>query len=208
MTRFASIIAAAALAGIAAAPAAAQYQPYPQQYQQPYPQPYPQPAPSYPYSGQTYGNDQGVVGTIVDSLIGNRYAVGDRQAIRSCAWAAVQRAQRQNGGGYGNGYGRGVRVTSIDSVDRRTLVIRVRGTLGRSGGYGGGPGYNGPGYNGPGYNGPGYNGPGYNAPGGPGYGNNGYGGGGYSRPEFNFRCDVNYNGYVQNVRLEPLGRGY
>ena len=180
MTRFASFIAAAALIGTAAAPAAAQYQyPYPQ------PQPYPQQVLQYPYPGQTYGNDEGVIGSIVDGLIGNRYAVGDRQAIRQCAWAAVQRAQGQYGGGYGQGHGR-LRITSITDVQRRTLVLRVRGTLGRGGGYGGG----------------GYGGSGYNN----GYG--GYGGGGYARPEFSFRCDVNYNGYVQNVRLEPLGRGY
>lgn len=183
MTRLQSLTAAAALAVTAAAPAAAQYG-----YQ--YQQPYPQPVPSYPYPGQTYDNGQGVVGSIVDSLIGNRYAVGDRQAIRQCAWAAVQRA-RQYGGGYGGGYGnygRDLRVTSISDVERRTLVLRVRGTLGRGGGYGGG-------YGGGGYGNPGYGGP-------------GYGGGGYARPEFSFRCDVNYNGYVQNVRVEPLYRGY
>jgi len=189
MTRFASIIAAATLAGTAAAPAAAQYQP---------PYPYPQPAPQYPYPGQNYGNnygnDESVVGTIVDSLIGNRYNVSDRQAIRQCAWAAVQRAQGQYAGGYGQrqGYRDRLRVTSINDVQRRTLVLRIRGTLGRGGGYGNG-GYGG------GYG----NGGGYNN----GYGG-GYGGGGYARPELSFRCDVNYNGYVQNVRLEPLGRGY
>ena len=196
MIRFASIIAAAALAGTAAAPAAAQYQPYPQ--------PYPQPVPSYPYPGQAYGNnygnnygnDESVVGTIVDSLIGNRYAGGDRQAIRQCAWAAVQRAQGQYGGGYGYGQrGDRLRVTSITDVQRRTLLLRIRGTLGRGGGYGG-YGNNGYGNNGYGNNGYG------------GYGNNNYGGGGYARPEFSFRCDVSYNGAVQNVRLEPLGRGY
>ncbi len=133
---------------------------------------------------KNYGNDQGVVGAIVDSLIGNRYAVGDRQAIRQCAWAAVERARGQYGGGYGQGYGNRFRVTAITDVRRRALVLRVRGTLGRGGDYGG-PGYGGPGYGGP-----------------------GYGGGGYARPAFNFRCDVNYNGYVQNLKLEPLYRAY
>jgi len=175
MTRFASIIAAAALAGTAAAPAAAQYQqPYPYQPQYPYP------GQNYGNNyGQNYGNDQSVVGAIVDSLIGNRYAVGDRQAIRQCAWAAVQRAQ-QYGGGYGERYRDRLRVTSINDVQRRTLVLRVRGTLGRGGGYGNG---------------------GYNN----GYGGGGYGGS-YARPELSFRCDVNYNGYVQDVRIERLGR--
>lgn len=186
MTRFESLIAAAALAGTAAAPAAAQYQ-------QPYPQPVP--APGYGYPGQNYGNDQNVVGTIVDSLIGNRYAGGDRQAIRSCAWAAIQRAQGQYGGGYG-GYGHNdrMRVTSITDVQRRTLVLRVRGTLGRGGGY-----------DNRGY---GDQGGRYDRD------HNGYydrgdrDNRGYARPEFSFRCDVNYNGYVQDVRLEPLRRGY
>ena len=180
MTRFASIIAGAALAAMAAVPAAAQYQ-------YPYPQPYPQPGPQYPYPGQNYGNnygnDESVIGSIVDGLIGNRYAVGDRQAIRQCAWAAVQRAQGQYGGGYGQGYRDRPRVTSINDVQRRTLVLRIRGTLGRGGSGGYGNGYNN------------------------GYGG-GYGGGGYARPELSFRCDVNYNGYVQNVRIEPLGRAY
>lgn len=184
MARLDSLIAAAVVAGLAAVPATAQYQ---------YPQPYPQPVPSYPYPGQNYGNDQGVVGAIVDSLIGNRYAVGDRQAIRQCAWAAVERARGQYGGGYGQGYGNRFRVTAITDVRRRALVLRVRGTLGRGGDYGG-PGYGGPDYGGPDYGGQGYGGPGY--------------GGGYARPAFNFRCDVNYNGYVQNLKLEPLYRAY
>lgn len=189
MIRFASIIAAAALAGTAAAPAAAQYQPYPQ--------PYPQPVPSYPYPGQAYGNnygnnygnDESVVGTIVDSLIGNRYAGGDRQAIRQCAWAAVQRAQAQYSGAYpyqgypqgyrGGGYNRSVRVTAITDVQRRSRGVRVRGMLSTGGGYGQrsyDPRY--------------------------GYGG-GYGGGGYGN--LSFRCDVDYRGYVSDVRL---GNGY
>jgi hypothetical protein len=219
MTRLESLVAAAALAGSATAPAAAQYgqyqQPYPQQpYQQPYEQqqqpyqqypqsypqqPYQQQVPSYPYSGQNYGNEQSEIGAIVDSMIGNRYAVSDRQAIHSCAWAAVQRARSYGisgyGGGYngyGYGYGRHLRVTSINDVQRRTMVLRVRGTLGRGGSYGG--------YGGPGYANPGYNGPGY--------GNPGYGASGYARPEFSFTCDVGYNGYVQNVRVESLYRHY
>src|SRR4051812_44102109 len=205
MTSSASVIAVVALVGMSAAPAAAQYQQtYPQQ---PYPgQTVPQspyqgygqnyPGQAYPgegYPGQGYGNEESAVGAVVDTLIGNRYAGGDRQAIRQCAWAAVQRARGQYGGnGYGQGYGPHLRVTSITDVQRRTLVLRVRGTLGRGGGYGNGYGNNGYGNNG--------------------YGNNGYGspgyGGEYARPEFNFRCDVNYQGNVQDVRLDRLNRGY
>ena len=207
MTRYASVI-AAAIVGMSAAPAAAQYQqtypqqPYPGQgapqspyegYGQGYPgQGYPgQGYPGQGYPGQGYGNDENSVGAVVDTLIGNRYAGSDRQAIRQCAWAAVQRARGQYGGnGYGQGYGPHLRVTSITDVQRRTLVLRVRGTLGRGGGYG----YGNNGYGNNGYGNNGYGGPGY--------------GGGYARPEFNFRCDVNYQGYVQDVRLEPLYRAY
>ena len=117
MTRFAKIMAAAALAGLFAAPAVAQ----------PYPGTYPgQPYGSYP--GQPYGGygggygSQGVIGTIIDGLIGNRYAVSDRQAVRQCAYAAVQRAESQyrpyfNGQPYAyQGYSGYVRVTAITDV--------------------------------------------------------------------------------------------
>jgi hypothetical protein len=93
----AKLIAAAALAGALAVPASAQYPGYP------YPQ---QPYPGYPYPGQNYpgypgypgyGNGYGnsVLGNIIDGLIGNRYGVNDRQAVRQCASAAVQRAENQ-----------------------------------------------------------------------------------------------------------------
>jgi hypothetical protein len=200
MARFAKIIAAAGLAATAAAPAAAQYQ---QQYPQPYPQQgYPQqtyPQQTYPQQGypqqgypqqgygydQQYGSNQNVVGAIIDSLIGNRYNVSDRQAIHRCAEAAMQRAQGQNWGGNGwqpyPGYNNYLRVTAITDVQRRSSSVRVRGELGR-GRYG-------------------------NQPYDPRYSNDlRYGGGG--RGEVRFRCDVDYNGYVKNVRLEPLYRAY
>ena len=177
MARFASLVAAAALVSPAAA---AQYYP---QYPQPYPsQPYGQPVPTYPYPGQPYpgqpypgqpyGNDQSAVGAIIDGLIGNRYDVSDRQAIRQCAFAAVERARGGGyaGGGYaGGGYNNFARVTAITDVERRTFGVRVRGLLatGRSG---------------------------YN--------------GGYGRGDVGFRCDVDYRGYVRNVRLDPLVRRY
>lgn len=179
MARFASLMTAAALVGSAAA---AQY--YPQ-----YPQPYPQPAPTYPYPGQTYPTqpypgqpypgqpysgqpyDQSAIGAIIDGLIGNRYNVSDRQAIRQCAFAAVQRSQGYNGyNGYGGGYGGYARVTAITDVERRTFGVRVRGLL-ASGRYG-------------------------------------YNDGGYGRGDLGFRCDVDYRGYVRNVRLDPLVRRY
>jgi len=185
MSRFASLLAAAALAGSAAAPAAAQY--YPPQYPQPVPSyPYPQPSPGpaypYPYLDQTYGANQGAIGAIIDSLIGNRYNVSDRQAIRQCAFAAVQRAQNGYPGGYQPypGYNNFIRVTAITDVQRRSSSVRVRGMLGRGR---------------------------FNAqPYDPRYG---YGyGGGYGGGEVSFRCDVDYRGYVRNLRLQPLARAY
>ena len=198
MARSAKMIAASVIAAAAAAPAAAQYQYPEQQYPQTYPQQqYPQeqyPQGQYPqgYPQQGYGYDQGygtnqnAVGAIVDSLIGNRYNVSDRQAIHRCANAAVSRAQTQNWNGYPQaypGYTVNLRVMAITDVQRRTAVLRVKGTLGR--GHWGGPQY--------------------------GYGSDpryGYNGNGYGRADLSFRCDVDYAGYVRDVRIEPLYRGY
>jgi hypothetical protein len=176
MTHLAKMIAAAALAGSVGAPSAAQYYPQPQPY--PYPAPQPYPAPGYPQPGYGYNQPDGesAIGAIVDSLIGNRYGVNDRQAIRQCAWAAVQRAQGQYGAypypgqGYRNGYNRFARVTAITDVQRRMRGIRVRGLL-DTGMYGRPP-----------------------------YGG-GYGGG-----DLSFRCDVDYRGYVSDVRIDRYRR--
>ena len=193
MTKIAKLLTAAALLGTAAAPASGQYYPQPQ----PYPAPHPYPAPGYPGQNYPYPNQgyeqpytESTIGSIIDSLIGNRgYGVSDRQAIRQCAWAAVQRAQAQYSGAYpyqgypqgyrGGGYNRSVRVTAITDVQRRSRGVRVRGMLSTGGGYGQrsyDPRY--------------------------GYGG-GYGGGGYGN--LSFRCDVDYRGYVSDVRL---GNGY
>jgi hypothetical protein len=219
-------VAAAAAIGTLAAPATAQYYPpqptYPQTYpgqtypQQTYPpQTYPQQANPYGY-GQGYGNgygyNQGTTGNpvtdVIDQLLGNRYSVTDRQAVRSCANAARTQAAQQYGGGYGgynngyggngyngyggngyngygaNGYGNGyaanLHVTSITNVERRSDGLRVFGTLGL-GGYGGQYGNQ--------------------------YGNqHGYqNGGGYAGPSLSFRCNVAYNGVVTSIRV---GRAY
>ena len=123
MTRIAKIMAAAVLAGGLAAPAAAQV------YGQPYPQTYPPGLRRPAYGGYPaplrrqygYGN-QGVIGSIIDGLIGNRYNVSDRQAVRQCAYAAVQRAESQYRPYFGGqpyayqGYNGYVRVTAITDV--------------------------------------------------------------------------------------------
>ena len=181
-----SLTAAAALGALAAAPLAAQY---------PYPQPYPPQAypPGY-YPQQQYGYGGSAIDQIVNQLLGNRYNVTDRQAVSRCASAAMARARDQyRGYGYQQGYGdqqdyddhRGygyqqgiaapaMRVTAITSVERRSGGLRVRGLL-DTGMYGG-QRYIG------------------NRP--YGYQNQGYGAG-----DLTFRCDVDYRGYVSNVRV-------
>ncbi|MFL6732118.1 MAG: hypothetical protein ACJ8EP_07210 [Sphingomicrobium sp.] len=168
---------------------------YPQgQYPQGYPQQqYPQgqyPQQGYPqqgYPNQQYGTEN-AVGAVVDSLIGNRYGPTDRQAIRNCAWAAVQRARAfqpyQPYGGYPGQYPRypqqtysgGARVTAITGVGRRQNgSVRVRGLLDtrldHAQPYG-------------------------------------YGGGTYTPGNVGFRCDVDYRGAVYNVQLDRAYPGY
>jgi hypothetical protein len=193
MTIF-KFLAGAAAVGALAAPAAAQYNPYPtQQYNYPaypgqgYPQQYP---PQYPQTNPGYGYNQGYSGNpvtdIIDQLLGNRYSVTDRQAVRQCARAATSQAASQYGGygnngygqaygqGYNRGYGGGMRVTAITDVQRRSDGLRVSGLLSSGGGYGGQYGYN------------------------QGYGNRGYGAG-----QLSFRCNVDYRGAVTGLRIRP-----
>jgi hypothetical protein len=178
-------------AGAIAAPAAAQYYP-PQPYPQQYPQTYPPGA--YPQPQYGYGNQSGI-GGIIDQLLGNRYNVNDRSAVSRCATAAVQQAQaRYTPNGYNQGYN--------------------------------GQGYNGQGYPGQGYNqGYAYNQRGYgirvtaitnverrsnglrvrgllDTGRGNAYGNRGYGNQGYASGDLSFRCNVDYRGYVSNVKIE------
>ncbi len=193
MTMFKSVLTATALIGIAA-PAAAQY-PYPQP--QPYPQQYPQPAPGQPgygyypqqgygqqgYGQQPYGNDP--MTQVINQLLGNRYNVNDRTAVRQCASAAVQQASAQYGQqqpygydrnrGYNQGYNNfapSMRVTAITNVERRSNGVRVSGLLDSRSGY---------------------------PPHGQAYGyqNNGYAATG----DLSFRCNVDYRGAVTNVRV-------
>lgn len=201
MTKFAKFLTAAAVIGGIAAPAAAQY---------PYPAPVPQPAPGqpgygyypqqgYPQQGYgqqpygqqpygqqpySYGNDP--IGQAINQLLGNRYNVSERTAVRQCASAAMQQASAQFAPPYGNAYGydrnRGyqqgynagamMRVTAITNVERRNNGVRVSGLLDSRAGY---------------------------PPHGQAYGyqNNGYAATG----DLSFRCNVDYRGAVTNVRV-------
>lgn len=184
MTYRTHYLAAAAAIGALAVPAAAQNA-YPYGYQQQQvPQPYPG-QPGYGYAQQGYsGYNQGYaaqdpVNQIINSLLGNRYNVTDRQAVSRCASAAMTQAAAQYGNrynqGYGNngynhGYNNAMRVTSITDVQRRNKGLRVSGLM--SSGYAGQ------------------------------YGNqHGYQNRGYAQGDVSFRCNVDYRGQVSNVRI-------
>ena len=196
MTNFTRFLAAAAAIGGLSAPLAAQGYGYPQpSYPQPsypqVPQPYPG-QPGYGYGQQT--SQQGYstgnpVTDIIDSLLGNRYNVTDRQAVRQCANAARTQAMQQYGGGYANQYGNNgynnayrqpyvgnLRVNAITSVERRNNGLRVSGTMTSGGGYNGQYGSQ--------------------------YGNQyGYQNQAYAQGDVSFRCNVDYRGAVTNIRI-------
>jgi hypothetical protein len=187
-------LAATAALGAVAVPAAAQYYPQQQGYQQAYPQQgyaYPQQQQGYAYGQQGYGQQgyaQNPIQSVIDSLLGNRYNVTDRQAVSQCASAVMAQAQGQYGGGYNQGqaYGYnqriaapGMRVTSITNVERRNNGLRVQGTLGT--------GYAGNAY---------------------GYQNQGYQNQAYAGGNISFRCNVDYRGQVTGIRIGGAGRRY
>src|SRR5437764_11350122 len=96
MTIRTHVLAAAAAIGSFAAPAAAQYYPqqpaYPQNSPQDDEQQYQQGDEQQGYQQQGYGqqaSSQSPIRSIIDSLLGNRYDVSDRQAVSQCASAAV-----------------------------------------------------------------------------------------------------------------------
>ncbi len=111
MKSFGPLAAASILAGLAATPAAAQN-----------------------YS-QGDAQAQRIIGGIINSLIGNRYNVSDRQAIRRCSFAAVNKAENDfrpwyRGQPYAYPDYRGyVRVTAITDVTRGSRGVHVRGLL-------------------------------------------------------------------------------
>jgi hypothetical protein len=208
MTIFGKTLVAAAAIGGLAAPALAQY---PNPYPQPYPQPYGQ---QYPQGYQQQGYGQNPIQQIVDQLLGNRYNVTDRTAVQQCATAAMAQASAQyRRPGYGNGYNQnppayggypqyntipygqqgygqpgyaaanayGARVTAITDVQRRNNGLRVSGVIdsGRFGAMRNSQGY---------------------------YGQQGYGSGMASANalrsgDLTFRCNVDYRGAVTELRV-------
>ena len=201
MTFFGKTLVAAAAIGGLAAPAAAQY---PAPYQQPYPQPYAQPY-AQPYGQYQQGYGQNPIQQIVDQLLGNRYNVTDRTAVQQCATAAMAQASAQyRRPGYGNGYNQygngydqygrpivqpyaqqnnayGARVTAITNVQRNRNGLRVSGIIdsGRFAGMRNSQGY---------------------------YGQQGYNSGMVSANtmrsgDLTFRCNVDYRGAVTELRV-------
>jgi hypothetical protein len=104
------MIAAAVAAAAAAVPAAAQD----------------------PYAYRSPGEQ--ILQGVVDSLLGNRYNVSDRKAVRRCADASLAEAWDDFGprrGGWKNRDWRRnpMRIASIDDVQRRPSGLRVRGEI-------------------------------------------------------------------------------
>jgi hypothetical protein len=228
MTIRTHVLAATAAIGSLTAPAAAQYYPeqpsypqyeqtYPQyqQYQQ-VPQPYPgQPGygysqPAYGYGYAQQGSNQGYaaqdpINQILNSLLGNRYNVSDRQAVSQCASAAVVQATAQYGvngyagsngyAGYAGAYRPGatgvpgypgiatsMRVSAITDVQRRSSGMRVKGLIDSGVDYRGG-------YGGQAYEGAGTGGQAYATryP---------------SHNDLSFRCNLDNRGIVTSMRVE------
>jgi hypothetical protein len=214
MTIRTHVLAASAAIGSLAAPAAAQYYPeaptyppYQQQYQQ-VPQPYPG-QPGYGYAQQGYPNQgyaaQDPISQVINSLLGNRYNVTDRQAVSQCASAALAEATAQYGvngyagsngyAGYAGAYRPGatgvpgypgiatsMRVSAITDVQRRSNGMRVKGLIDSGVNYRGG-------YGGQAYEGGGYGGQPYATryP---------------SHNDLSFRCNLDNRGIVTSMRVE------
>ena len=116
------------------------------------------PAAAQYYPGYGYNNNGGVVGAIINGVLGGgqyggygQYGGNDRFAVDQCSRAVEARlggGYRGYNGGYGgyNAYGGGGRVVGITRVERRNSGLRVHGvaTSGAGSGYGG---YGGYGYN-------------------------------------------------------------
>ncbi len=203
MTIFGKILTGAAgiaMVGGMAAPAAAQTQ--------------------YGGYGQGYNQNGGVVGAVINSILGGgrygTYGQGpDRMAVDQCARTAEAQVNNRRGnayggyGGYPQGYGQQgynqanmARVVGITSVERRQNGVKVSGVIDTGmnrGPYG--QGYANQGYPNPGYPNQGYPNPGYGSP--------------YAQQaqyaDLRFSCRVDYRGYVSNVEIRRNNvqrRGY
>ncbi|MDQ3077708.1 MAG: hypothetical protein M3Q83_02575 [Pseudomonadota bacterium] len=95
----------------------------------------------YPNQGYGYNNNGGVLGAIVNSVIGgNQYghrAGNSQYAVAQCARAVEARigGNRYGGYGYNQGYARG-RVLGVTQVEQRRNGLRVRGVASSGQGYG------------------------------------------------------------------------
>lgn len=135
----------------------------------------------YPGYGYGYNNGGGVVGAIVNSVLGGgygNYGGNDRFAVDQCSRAVEARlggGYRNYGGyggyGYNNGYGGG-RVLGITRVERRNSGIRVRGVASSGGRSGYGYGYNNAG------------------------------------ADLSFSCKVDYRGRIVDLDLDRRGNSY
>jgi hypothetical protein len=221
MTIRTHVLAAAAI-GSFAAPAAAQYYPqqpaYPQDEQQYQQDPQPQPSagqPGYGYAQQGYSNQgyaaQGPISQIINSLLGNRYNISDRQAVSQCASAAMTQAAAQYGrngyagsdgyAGYAGAYRPGasgvpgypgiatsMRVSAITAVQRRSSGMRVKGLIDSGVNYRGG-------YGGQAYQGAGAGGQAYATR--------------YPRhDDLSFRCNLDNRGIVTSMRVDRNNATY
>jgi hypothetical protein len=179
-----------------------------------------------PYGGygQGYNQNGGVVGAVINSILGGgrygTYGQGpDRIAVDQCARTAeAQVNSRSRGnvyggyggyGGYPQGYGQQgynqanmARVVGITSVERRQNGLKISGVIDT--GMNRGPyaqGYANQGYPNPGYPNQGYPNQGYGNP--------------YAQQapyaDLRFSCRVDYRGYVSNVEIRRNNvqrRGY
>ena len=95
-------------------------------------------APAFAQDFEANAQAERVIHDVIDGLIGNKYRVSDRQAIRTCGWAAVRKAEHdyrryfhgrpQAYPGHPN-YRGTIRVSAITDVTRKAKVTRVRGLL-------------------------------------------------------------------------------
>ena len=92
-------------------------------------------APAFADQFEANAQAESTIGNIIDGLIGHRYT-NDRQAIRTCGWAAVRKAENDYRRWFTGrpiaypGYRGYVRVAAITDVQRRFGgMVRVKGLL-------------------------------------------------------------------------------